>query len=105
RLPTCTRAPAMSGFRAAVDKAAPDLRKRGDLRYTLLDDVPVAILISGHALSASGVLGVVPKSGCLPIADQCAGFVTGGLLMTSFEAGTPAVVTGPPGPCARGPRR
>src|SRR6185312_2722846 len=80
-----TGAPAMSGFRAAVDKTAPDLRPRRDLRYTLLDDVPVATLISGHALSASGVLGVVAKSGYLPIADQCAGFVTGGLLMTSFE--------------------
>ncbi|MDT5134364.1 MAG: hypothetical protein QOE41_3675, partial [Mycobacterium sp.] len=44
-------APAMSGFRAAVDKVAPDLRRRRDLRYSLLDDVPVATLISGHALS------------------------------------------------------
>lgn len=91
-------APAMSGFRAAVDKAAPDLRHRRDLRYTLLDDVPVATLISGHALSASGVLGVATKSGYLPVADQCAGFVTGGLLMSSFEAGDPAVVTGPLAP-------
>lgn len=89
-------APAMSGFRAAVDKAAPNLRPRRDLRFTLLDDVPVATLISGHALSASGVLGVATKSGYLPVADQCAGFVSGGLLMSSFEAGDPVVVTGPP---------
>ena len=88
-------APAMSGFRAAVDKTAPELRQRRDLRYTLLDDVPVATLISGHALSASGALGNVAKSGYLPVADQCAGFVTGGLLMSSFEAGDPVVVTGP----------
>jgi hypothetical protein len=91
-------APAMSGFRAAVDKTAPALRRRRDLRYTLLDDVPVATLISGHALSASGVLGFTAKSGYLPVADQCAGFVTGGLLMSSFEAGDPAVVTGPEAP-------
>lgn len=91
-------APAMSGFRAAVDKAAPDLRPRRDLRYTLLDDVPVATLISGHALSASGALGKGTKSGYLPVADQCAGFVTGGSLMTSFESGDPAVVTGPRAP-------
>ncbi|MFC5333392.1 DUF2889 domain-containing protein [Mycobacterium branderi] len=91
-------APAMRGFRAAVDKAAPQLRLRRDLRYTLLDDVPVATLISGHALSASGALGNVSKSGYLPVAYQCAGFVTGGLLMTSFEAGDPAVVTGPAAP-------
>ena len=96
-------APAMSGFRAAVDATAPQLRQRRDLRYTLLDDVPVATLISGHALSASGALGTGAKSGYLPVADQCAGFVTGGLLMTSFEAGDPAVVTGPPAPSLEDP--
>ncbi|WP_211279266.1 DUF2889 domain-containing protein [Mycobacterium europaeum] len=91
-------APAMSGFRAAVDGVAPQLRKRRELLYALLDDVPVATLISGHALSASGVLGAGVKSGYLPVADQCAGFVTGGLLMSSFEAGDPAIVTGPVAP-------
>jgi hypothetical protein len=91
-------APAMSGFRAAADKAAPELRQARDLRYTLLDDVPVATLISGHALSASNLLGDVAKSGYLPVADQCAGFATGGLLLTSFEAGDPVIVTGPEAP-------
>jgi Protein of unknown function (DUF2889) len=91
-------APAMSGFRAAADKAAPELRHARDLRYTLLDDVPVATLISGHALSASNLLGDVAKSGYLPVADQCAGFASGGLLLTSFEAGDPVIVTGPEAP-------
>ena len=91
--------PAMSGFRAAADKVAPGLRHARDLRYTLLDDVPVTTLISGHALSASKLLGDVGKSGYyLPVADQCAGFATGGLLLTSFEAGDPAIVTGPEAP-------
>lgn len=90
-------APAMSGFRAAVDRVAPRLRQRRELLYTLLDDIPMATLISGHALSASGLLDGV-KSGYLPIADQCAGFVSGGLLMSSFEGGDPAVVTGPEAP-------
>jgi hypothetical protein len=91
-------APAMSGFRAAADKVAPELRQARDLRYTLLDDVPVATLISGHALSASNLLGDVAKSGYLPVADQCAGFAAGGLLLTSFEAGDPVIVTGPQAP-------
>jgi hypothetical protein len=91
-------APAMSGFRAAVDRAAPQLRQRRELLYTLLDDSPVATLISGHALSASGVLGVTATSGYLPVADQCAGFVSAGLLLSSFEAGDPAIVTGPTAP-------
>lgn len=90
-------APAMSGFRGAVDKVAPQLRQRRDLLYTLLDDIPVATLISGHALSASGLLGA-NKAGYLPVADRCAGFITGGLLMSSFEEGDPAIVTGPVAP-------
>jgi Protein of unknown function (DUF2889) len=97
-MPHLVGAPAMSGFRAVADKAAPQLRQGRDLRYTLLDDVPVTTLISGHALSASGALGNVAKSGYLPVADQCAGFVTGGLLMSSFQAGDPVVVTGPVAP-------
>jgi hypothetical protein len=90
--------PAMSGFRREVDAVAPDLRDRRDVRYTLLDDVPVTALISGHALSASGQLGRTTKSGYLPLANQCAGFITGGVLMNSFEAGDTAVVTGPTAP-------
>jgi hypothetical protein len=91
-------APAMGGFRGAVDRAAPELRRNRALLYTLLDDVPVCVLISGHALSVSGALGPVSRSGYLPLADQCAGFASGGLLMNSFEAGDPVVVTGPVAP-------
>jgi Protein of unknown function (DUF2889) len=90
-------APAMSGFRAAVDRVAPRLRQRRELLHTLFDDIPVAALISGHALSASGLLGGT-KSGYLPVADQCAGFVTGGLLMSSFASGDLAIATGPIAP-------
>jgi hypothetical protein len=91
-------APAMSGFRAAADNAAPELRHARDLRYTLLDDVPVATLISGHALSASNLLGDVAKSGYLPVADQCAGFASGGQLLTSLEEGGSVTPTGPDAP-------
>jgi hypothetical protein len=91
-------APAMSGFRSAADEVAPELRAGRDLLYTLIDDIPVATLISGHALSASGLLGDVSQSGYMPVANQCAGFVTGGLLMNMFEDGDPVVVTGPDAP-------
>jgi hypothetical protein len=91
-------APAMSGFRAAADKAAPELRQARDLRYTLLDDVPVATLISGHALSASNRLGDVAKSGYLPVADQCAGFASDGQLLTSLKDGGTVTPTGPEAP-------
>jgi Protein of unknown function (DUF2889) len=91
-------APAMSGFRAAADQAAPELRQTRDLRYTLLDDVPVATLISGHALSASNLLGDVTKSGYLPVADQCAGFASDGQLLTSLKDGGTVTPTGPQAP-------
>jgi hypothetical protein len=91
-------APAMSGFRAAADKAAPELRQARDLRYTLLDDVPVATLISGHALSASNLLGDAGKSGYLPVADQCAGFASDGQLLTSLKDGGTVTPTGPQAP-------
>jgi hypothetical protein len=91
-------APAMSGFRAAADKAAPELRDARDLRYTLLDDVPVATLISGHALSASNLLGDVTKSGYLPVANQCSGFASDGQLLTSLKDGGTVTPTGPQAP-------
>jgi hypothetical protein len=94
----------MSGFRAAADKIAPELRQRRDLMYTLIDDIPVATLISGHALSACGALSATSQSGYLPLADQCAGFVTGGLLMSSFDAGDLIVVTGPIAPRLENPQ-
>jgi len=90
-------APAMGGFRAAADAAMPGLRQARDVLYTLIDDVPGCTLISGHALGASGAMEAV-RTGYLPMADQCAGFVTGGLLMTSFQSGEPAIVTGPEAP-------
>jgi len=90
-------APAMSGFRAAVEAVGPELRESRDVLHTLLDDVPGCTLISGHALAASGQLESA-RTGYLPLADQCAGFVTGGLLMNSFHSGDPAVVTGPVAP-------
>ncbi|BCP05451.1 hypothetical protein MINTM019_29070 [Mycobacterium paraintracellulare] len=91
-------APAMSGFRAAADAVAPGLRQTRDLRYTLVDDLPVATLISGHALSASNLLGDVTKSGYLPVADQCAGFASGGQLLTSLAEGGSVTPTGPEAP-------
>ena len=94
---TLVGAPAMSGFRAAADAAMPELRRVRDVLFTLIDDVPGCTLISGHALGASGEIDAV-RTGYLPTADQCAGFVTGGLLMSSFSAGDPVIVTGPEAP-------
>lgn len=90
--------PARSGFRSAVNRVDPALRQRRDRAYTLLDDLPAAVLISGHALSAAGLLGDTSQAGYMPVANQCAGFITGGLLMNSFEAGQITIPTGPIAP-------
>ena len=61
--------PPMGGFRAAIDAATPELRRARDLLHTLVDDVPGATLISGHALGASGQLESA-RTGFRPLADR-----------------------------------
>ena len=104
RLTGLVGAVAAGGFRAKADSLAPDLRARRDSRYLLVDDIPVCTLISGHAVGASGYRSAGPATGYVPVADQCAGFVTGGTLMNSFEQeGHSVVVTGPAAPDLRDP--
>ncbi|ABK65094.1 DUF2889 domain-containing protein [Mycobacterium avium] len=97
-------APAMSGFRAAADAVAPELRQRRDPLYTLIDDIPVATLISGHALCASGALGERSGAGYRPMIGQCAGFAPDGLMVSSHQAGEIPVVTGPIAPPLESPQ-
>ena len=94
--------PPMAGFRPAADAAIPKLRHDRDLLYTLIDDVPGSTLISGHALGASGQLESA-RTGFRPLADQCAGFVTGGVMSTMFASEEAVIVTGPPAPDLRDP--
>jgi hypothetical protein len=91
-------APAMGGFRTAADAVAPELRERRDLLYTLIDDIPVATLISGHALSASGALGKLSGGGYRPLTDQCAGFAADGPIVALYDSGDMPVVMGPIAP-------
>jgi hypothetical protein len=102
-----------SGFRSAVTAADPRLSAEDGLLNLLLDDFPVATLVSGHAVGA----GLAPKERAVlsvslaeatgqPQAerprfprDLCAGFADGGTIMNDVDAtGRPPVVTGPPAP-------
>jgi len=71
-------AQAFGGFRARVLEAMPAERGSGSVRYQLLDDLPIALLLSARALRAAGVgmtrVGVRQQS---PI-DICAGWIAGG---------------------------
>jgi Protein of unknown function (DUF2889) len=101
--------------------ADPGLTAEDGLLNLLLDDFPVAALVSGHAigahLRASGPARTpldAPGQGVLSLAvatgqpgaerpafrrDLCAGFADGGTIMNDVDAtGRPPVVTGPPAP-------
>jgi hypothetical protein len=103
-----------SGFRRRLDEADPGLAAEHDLLYLLLDDLPVTTLVSGHAVGAGLASGAAagPAAGSMAgrplfLADQCAGFATGGTIMNGIErTGLPPVVTGPAAPplaCRRTP--
>jgi hypothetical protein len=88
---------AFGGFRAHVLEAMPAERGSGSVRYQLLDDLPIALMLSARVLRAAGVgvtrMGVRQQ---LPI-DICAGWIAGG----TADAGT--TDEGPPldlGPAA-----
>jgi len=85
----------------------------GHLVYQLLDDLPVATLISGyapqHARAQSGTWADETKRkpmqktapeglAMLQQADLCAGWKAGGTIMQGFAENNPPVVTGPDAP-------
>ncbi|WP_261574167.1 DUF2889 domain-containing protein [Frankia gtarii] len=103
-----------SGFRARLDALDPTLIAENDLLHLLLDDLPGASLVSGHAYSAAAQDARdgpqapgsdVPRTPPMRqgdyryVTDLCAGFATGGTIMNEVEAfGRSPVVTGPVAP-------
>jgi hypothetical protein len=106
---------AATGFRAAVDEAIGD-GFRGRPIYQLLDDIPVATLVSGYAIGFAGALEApgdderpwrrADGMAELQVADLCAGFQSGGTIMRARETGTRGnggAVTGPVAPSIERP--
>ncbi len=104
---------ASTGFRGALDEIVAGSDVVGRLVYQLLDDLPVATLISGyapqHAMAQSGDWADEQKRAAmrkrapeglamLQQADLCAGWKAGGTIMQGFADGVPPVVTGPDAP-------
>jgi hypothetical protein len=88
-----------SGFRGRLEEAAPELRESGSVLHQLLDDLPVATLVSGYVLGAAGVVRPGHFAKHRPTADLCAGWRTGGTIMVEIERiGMAPVVTGPIAP-------
>lgn len=89
---------ASSGFRGALDRALADEREARSLLYLLLDDLPVATLVSGYAVT-HGIDFSVPKGSMRQHPDLCSGWRTGGTLLTGIEeSGRVPVATGPDAP-------
>lgn len=89
---------AASGFRLALERALPAHREARSLLYLLLDEVPVATLVSGYAFGAAGVRAPANRLGSFP-ADLCAGWRTGGTMLVGVERdGHLPVSFGPPAP-------
>jgi hypothetical protein len=104
---------ASTGFRAAIDVAVAGHDVIGRVVYQLLDDLPVATLISGyapqHARAQAGTWAdeqrrtplqkTAPEGlAMLQQADLCAGWKAGGTIMQGFAENNPPVVTGPDAP-------
>jgi Protein of unknown function (DUF2889) len=87
-----------SGFRSAVDKFLPELHSTGDLVYQLLDDIPVATLVSGFALQQNHYPQktiTVPQQQ----ADICSGWRSDGTIMVELRStGRVPPPTGPLAP-------
>jgi hypothetical protein len=90
-----------AGFRSAVDAALGAERAKRSLLYLLLDDVPVATLVSAFAIvyDADAPLRVGPGSVHPATPDVCAGWATGATIMVEIGAtGRSPKVRGPVAP-------
>jgi hypothetical protein len=89
--------PAQSGFRKALRACAPELVDSGSPLATLLDDLPVCLLISGNLHLRFTHEGIVGTKQSHPRADVCAGWQTNGELQTLAErSGSSPLTLGPP---------
>jgi hypothetical protein len=96
---------ASSGFRKAMKNALPE-GDSASLLHRLLDDVPVAVVISGYALMqevSPTVLLALSGTGGSGRQDSrtnyCAGYVSGGTMMTGvLKNGVPPRLEGPLAP-------
>ena len=94
------------GFRAALDRAVPQERDGRSPLYLLLDELPVAALISGYATMYSrgdeGAATAIPADPSPRLGlrhDICAGWRSDGFMMTAFaSSGGPPTPVGPAAP-------
>ncbi|MCC5575218.1 DUF2889 domain-containing protein [Microtetraspora sp. AC03309] len=87
------------GFRSTLADVVPDHVRSASLLHLMLDDVPVAALVSGHAMISAGVRPSPAGHRYRPTSDLCSGWRTGGTIMVEIDrSGFPPNVVGPQAP-------
>jgi hypothetical protein len=84
---------ALSGFRRRALAATATGGGAGSVARQLLDDLPIALMLSGRVLRTAGI-GLGASGRRLPV-DICAGWVDGGTLLRGFSEQGPPLVEGP----------
>ena len=87
------------GFRGKVDAALPAHRDRATVLHQLLDDFPMAALISNYGSSREQEDFELPPESAERLADLCAGWAREATMMGALEAsGIFPIPIGPPAP-------
>jgi hypothetical protein len=99
RLAALVGAGVRGGFRGRVQEALPEQYEQATRLHLLLDDFPVATLVSGYAMGAGGIHPPSAALDRIAVADQCSGWRTGGTIMLGIQRDRLIpVVTGPVAP-------
>lgn len=100
-------ASAIAGFRASLRRCEPELAATHGVLHQLLDDLPIATLLAGHAHAANSPRGLDLAASAAHgeadwvarARDQCAGWADGATIMNEVDTvGRPPLTVGPPAP-------
>ena len=87
------------GLRRRVDEALPDERERATLLHQLLDDFPMAALLSSYGSTRETEDWNIPKETAAGMADLCAGWAAEGTMLDALDrTGIFPIPLGPPAP-------
>lgn len=90
---------ASKGLRPRVDQLVPEHRDRASVLHQLLDDLPMANLISGYGSSREQPDFQLPPESAAAMTDLCAGWAAGGTMLFGLaRSGIFPIPVGPPAP-------
>lgn len=91
--------PVSRGLRGRVDRLVPEHSRRASVLHQLLDDFPMAALISSYGSSRETPDFRLPPEAAERMTDLCAGWEAGGTMLHGMEStGVFPIPVGPPAP-------